>query len=445
MVTILPALRQVREDLAAILDRGAIERHCEAVGHRWRDRKLTPADVLHLFILQILHNNTAMTHLPCLAGARFTTAAYCRARRRLPLALFERLVAEVGRQAQRSDRDMLWHGHRVYLEDGSGFSMPDTPALQAHFGQPDAQRPGCGFPVAHMLCLLDGHGGFIRDVKISPYRTHDMAHASALHPALSPGDVLVGDRAFCSYAHLALVSQRKLHGLFRVHQRQIVSFHPHRPSANEVLGSGHPTSRWIQRLGTRDQLVKWRKPQSPPRWMTEAQFDALPDELLLRELKCRIIDKAARVREITLVTTLLDAEKYPARALAELYRRRWQIEVDFRDLKITLGMDVLKGKSVDVVLKEAYVFILVYNLIRTVMAKAGRRQKVPPYRISFIAALRWLRPPEPRRDWPTLIVNPSRPGRHEPRCRKRRMKQYDLMNRPRDELRKRLKKQRKAA
>ena len=445
MVTILPALRQVREDLVELLERREVERICRELEYTWRDRRLDPYTTLHLLILQVVNRNTAMTHLPHLSGERFTASAYCQARQRLPVAVIQRLVDSFTHGIKQSVEVPLWHGHRVALIDGSGFSMPDTPELQAHFGQPGGQKPGCGFPVAHSLALMDGKAGFLYDVVISPLRTHDMKHAADLHPRLSTGDVVVGDRGFCSYAHLALLSQANLHAVLRVHQRQIVDFRPHRRSAEEASGSGHPTSRWVQRLGHWDQLVRWRKPQSRPKWITEEAFAELPEEVLVREIRYRINDPGCRVRGVTLVTTLLDPQRYPAAEIIRLYGLRWQIEVDLRDLKITLGMNVLKGHKVETVTKEALVFSLVYNLVRLVAAKAAKHQRVDPHRISFIDALRWLQPSKPETSLPELVVNPERPGRVEPRCIKRRMKEYDLMKEPREKLRKRLKTPRHAA
>lgn len=447
MVTILPALRQVREDLAGLLERKEVERACRELKYEWRERQLDPYTTLHLFILQIVNRNTAMAHLPHLAGERFTASAYCQARQRLPLELVQRIVNSFARGLEASEPCSLWHGHRVALIDGSGFSMPDTPKLREYFGQPGGQKPGCGFPVAHMLALMDAQAGFLHDVIISPLRTHDMRHAADLHPKLRPGDIVVADRGFCSYAHLALISQANLHAVLRVHQKQIVSFHPHRPCARDLAkGSiGIPTSRWVQRLGHCDQLVKWQKPKLCPRWMSAEAFEKLPDESLVREIKFQIRERGCRVKEVTLVTTLLDPVRYPAAEIAKLYRLRWQVEVDLRDLKITLGMDVLKGHKVETIKKEALVYALVYNLVRLVAFKAARRQRVSPHRISFIDALRWLQPPKPDAPLPDLVVNPLRPGRVEPRCIKRRMKEYDLMKLPRRELRKRLKKRQDAA
>lgn len=145
--------------------------------------------------------------------------------------------------------------------------MPDTAELQAHFGQPGGQKPGCGFPVAHRLAGFDAQTGLLHDGIPSPMRTHDMKHAADLHPKLSPGDLLVADRGFCSSAHLALISQANLHAGFRVHQRQIVSFQPHRLCAEEIAGKGSlgvPTSRWVRRPGRRGQFVTRRKPSLLP-------------------------------------------------------------------------------------------------------------------------------------------------------------------------------------
>ena len=272
-----------------------------------------------------------------------------------------------------------------------------------------------------------------------------MAHAADLHPKLSAGDIVIADRGFCSYAHLALLSQANLHAVLRVHQRQIVDFHPHRLSTAEITGTGIPTSRWVRRLGCCDQLVAWRKPEQRPRWMSAEQFAALPPSLVVREIKWRVQARGSRVREVTLVTTLLDAEHYPAAQIARLYGLRWQIEVDLRDLKTTLGLDVLKGHKGETVLKEVQIYVLVYNLVRLVTVKAARRQQVTPHRISFSDALRWLQPAKPVQPLRELVTNLVRFNRIEPRCRKRREKQYKRMIRPRRELRKLLRKRRDAA
>jgi IS4 transposase len=255
--------------------------------------------------------------------------------------------------------------------------------------------------------------------------------------------VLVGDRGFCSFAHLALLLQRGVHGLLRVHQRTIVDFTPHRPHAEPGRSKsdrkkGLPRSRWLRSMGATDQVVEWLKPAASnrPRWMSPEQFAALPDSIVVRELRYTIDQKGFRPKQITLVTTLTDAEAYSKEKLADLFRERWEIETNFGHLKTTMKMDVLKCKTVDGVLKELQVFALIYNLVRQVMLLAAARQKVDFRRISFIDALRWLQTAQPGDELSNLVVNPDRPNRLEPRVRKRRPKEYPLMNKPRRQLKK---------
>jgi hypothetical protein len=267
--------------------------------------------------------------------------------------------------------------------------MPDTPELQKHFGQPGAQRPGCGFPVAHLLTLFHASTGFLVKVLTAPMRTHDMAQVEQFHPDLEESDVLIGDRAFGSFAHLALLAGRKLHGLFRAHQKQIVNFrigrHHNRPGYKAIKGL--PTSRWLKRLGVKDQLVEYFKPKTRPTWMSAEDYAALPASLVVRELRYQVSCRGVRTQQVTLVTTLVDPQQYQAAALAELYGQRWQIETNLRHLKQTMKMDVLHCETVQGVIKELTVFALVYNLVRSVMYAAAERQEVAVERISFADAL----------------------------------------------------------
>jgi hypothetical protein len=382
-----------------------------------------------------------------LAGLSFTAAAYCAARKRLPLALFEDLLERVCDALYPEVQDTgRWRGHRTWSLDGSSFSMSDTPALQAHFGQPSNQGKGCGFPVAHILALFHAGTGLLLRVVASPMRTHDLRHAATMHPELQAGDLLLADRGFASFAHLVLLFLRKMHGVFRCHQQQIVNFRVGRKHTNRNHPiKGMPRSRYVRRLGRWDHVVEYSKPKERPRWMDVATFASLPRTLLVRELRFLTPQRGYRTRVITLVTTLLDLVAYPKRDIADLYLTRWQIEVNFRHLKTTMGLEVLHCKSVAGVLKELYIFALAYNLVRLVMLEASRRQKVPLDRISFIDALRWLRDAKADTKLTPLVVNPARPHRLEPRVLKRRMKEYPLMKKPRRVLRKSLlRKKRKA-
>lgn len=437
---ITDALRQIKSDVARVLEASLITRLCIELGHQWRQRELDPVTTVRGFLLQVLHHNTACSHVPHLLGKSFSAEAYGQARARLPLELFQRLLGEVCHRLQDSlDASSRWHGHRLWLADGSSCSMPDTPELQHAFGQPGQQTAGCGFPVAHLLTLFHAGTGLLLRTIAAPLRTHDMAQASQLHAEMSPGDVLIADRGFCSYAHMSLLLQAGLHAVFRLHQKQLVDFRigrMHSPPFGPYKNlKGLPKTRWLKWLGTLDQQVEYFKPKVLPDWLDAETYAALPPSIVLRELRYRIEQPGCRTHEVILVTTLIDAEVYPAAELEGLYGQRWQVETDLRHLKQTLRMDVLRTKTVAGIHKELAMFALVYNLVRLVMLAAAQRQKVPVERISFIDALRWLRHAKAGGKLRDLEVLPYRPGRHEPRVRKRRPKEYDLMNRPRDELR----------
>lgn len=439
---IIPILTRLRQDIAAGLSRGTIEEACRRAGHRWRTRLLDPATTVYLFVLQVLHGNTACRHVVHFGGWTFTDSAYCQARKRLPLAVFDRLVACTAAAVRRASDGARWLGHRVWIVDGSSFSMPDEPELRRHFGQPAGQRHGCGFPVAKWLALFDVATGMLLRSTTAPLRTHDMSQVGPISDVLEPGDLVLGDRGFCSYAHLAMLLRRGLQAVFRVHQQQIVDFTPGRPTARRTgpypRPQGLPSSRWVLAHGTRDQIVVWFRPKSRPTWMSEAEFAWLPEEIPVRELRYRVETPGYRVREITLVTTLRDAARYAAAELAELYYKRWQVELNFRHIKTSMKMDVLRCETVEGVLKELAIFTLAYNLVRAVMWESAQARGIAPDRVGLIDAVRWLIGVEGGRTPPPLVVNPSRRGRVEPRVVKRRPKQYMRLTKPRSELRKQL-------
>ena len=435
----------IRKAVATHLDEQAINAACREEKYTWRERLFNPTNTVHLFILQILNRNTALNDLPRKSHESFTGSAFCKARQRLPLRVFQRLLRGLAETllphpgGERIDKEGRWRGHRTFIMDGSSCSMPDTPELQQHFGQPGNQRPGCGFPVAHLLVLFHAGTGLLREILTSPLRTHDMSQVVQLHAALQPGDIGLGDRGFCSYAHLALLSLRGVFGVFRIHQQRKVDFQLVEPSDSDAAAarSGR-LPRWLYRLGARDHVIEWIKPKKVPEWMTTSQYATLPERQVVRELRYPVGQPGFRVREVTLVTTLLDPELYPLEALAELYRQRWQAELHLRDLKTTMNMDVLKCKTVDGVLKEIHVFALVYNLVRVVLQAASRRQHMSILRLSHIDAFRWLASANEGEALPKIVVNPDRPDRVEPRVVKRRPKEYARMTRPRAELRRQL-------
>jgi Transposase DDE domain len=445
VASVTAVLSRFKTEWATQLQPEAIIGACEEAGYTsWRDRILTPVTTIQLFLLQILHGNTACSHLPHLSGLRFSASAYCQARSKPPLALFGLLLTRLCTSAQsRISDDGRWHGHRTFLVDGSGCSMPDTPALQDAFGQSTVQRPGCGFPMAHLLGLFHAGTGVLLKLVVAPLLIHDLAHVQAVHPSLHAGDVLVADRGLCSYAPLALLVQAGMHAVRRVGARQIVDFTPGRafvkPSVRRTPAvKGIPRSRWLKAFGVHDQLVAWLKPKTCPSWLTRETLAALPETLELREVRYRISTPGFRTRQITLVTTRLDAEIYRVADCAELYRQRWQVETALARLKTRMQMDVLHCKTVPGVLKELTVFAIVYNLVRLVMCQSATLQQIGVERISFLDALRWLGAPSTGMPLEALVVNPARPYRVEPRVKKRRPKPFPLMITPRQALRQRL-------
>ena len=267
MRSITDVVRQFKQNWTEELTADAITLACREAGMTWRETMLTPVMTIQIFFLQVLHGNTACEHLSHLAGMSFTAAAYCKARMRVQLEVLHTLLQRSGRQLQQETFESArWFGHRVFHVDGSSFSMPDTPQLQAHFGQPGGQKPGCGFPVAHWLVMLHAGTGMITKMLAAPLRTHDMSRMVELHPELQTGDLLVADRGFCSFVHLALLLQRGVHGLLRIHQRTIVDFTPGRTYVHPGRGKADrkkdiPRSRWLKQLGTTDQIVEWFNPR----------------------------------------------------------------------------------------------------------------------------------------------------------------------------------------
>ncbi len=248
---------------------------------------------------------------------------------RLPLGVLRSLLRDSAAHAgTASSSSCRWCGLRVLLVDGSSTIAPDTPASQRAFGQPSNQKPGCGLPVPKLLALFDALSGMVLEALCLPLCTHEQSSVWRLHPMLGPGDLLVGDRGFCSYVHLAMLHLRGTLALFRMHQRQIVDFRPNRKPRRKGQ-RGRPRSRVVRRLGKHDQLVAWVKPEKAPKWMTmlAAQFERLPAELQVRELRYHLQGRGRRTRVVTIATTLLDPALYPRDKVAELYGLRWSVEM----------------------------------------------------------------------------------------------------------------------
>jgi hypothetical protein len=426
------------------------ERILEAFGRArwlWQGWIYSPAVTLWVFLAQCLSADhscrDAVAQLiawrlarrlkPCSAD----TGAYCTARERIPEEACWQLARETGRAVdEQAPSEWRWLSRRVLDVDGSTITMPDTPENQAEYPQVPGQRRGCGFPIARIVVVFSLAVGTVLDAAIGKYQGKQTGENSlfrTLHSLLREGDVVLADRYFSGWFDLALLQARGVDMVVRKHQLRFTDF------------------RTGRRLGPNDHLVRWSKP-ARPEWMSKEQYAALPDELTLREVRVVVRQKGFRTKELVIVTTLLDAESYPADQIALLYRRRWQAELHLRSLKIVLQMDHLRCKTPHRVRNEFYMHLVAYNLIRQLMAVSAQEADVEPWTISFKGTLQTIANLLPllsttiaTAEWceslfaavATHIVG-NRPNRFEPRVRKRRPKKYKLMREPREHYRRRM-------
>lgn len=435
MASIRARLDGIKRHPEALIDPGIVRRACRDCGHVWRDRTLDPVSTLHAFAVQVAHGNTSISHTIRLIGGGFTESAYCQARARLPVSVVRRVLEQFTGLTQQERRGTgLWCGRRTVLIDGSGVSTPDTPELRATLGTGGNCAPGCGLPLVHVLGVFDADNGLWLGLHAAPARTHDLRHAHDLHPSLTPGDVLVGDRGLCAYAHLAMLQQIGCDGVFRVPDTRSLPFPARRGERRRHSYNRHRREEpiLVELIDHDDQVVEIVKPKNRPRHLSPEAFARIPGKLIVRAVRCTARGPGLRTRRITLLTTLTDAAKYPACALAELYLMRWRIEVNLRHLKRTMGMDRLKCQSVEGVVKELLMFALIYNATCRVRAAAADAAGVPPTRVSFVDALRSMLVAGPagvraREHPPDLKVWPVRKSRIQPRQLKRVHSNFRVM------------------
>lgn len=440
------ARRQPGLYFACLLSEERIDESFGIARALWQGWIYTPAVTVWVFLAQCLSADHSCVEAVAgliawrlargLPACSAKTGAYCTAREDLPEEVCSRLMRETGHAVEEAaPREWRWHGHRVLDVDGSTFTMPDTPENQAEYPQVPGQRPGCGFPIARIVVVFSLAVGTVLEAAIGKYQgklTGENSLFRTLHPLLENGDVVLADRYFSGWFDLALLEQRGVHAVVRKHQLRPTDF------------------RKGFRLGPDDHLVAWRKPPRPE-WMSREQYAELPELLLLREVRVCVRQRGFRSREVLVVTTLLDAEEYPAEALAQLYRRRWQAELNLRSLKCVLQMDQLRCKTPHRVRNEFHMHMVAYNLIRQVMAVAAARAGVEPWTVSFKGALQTLGQLLPLLEtqvatsaWCDALLEAiaahvvgNRPNRFEPRVRKRRPKKYKLMREPRDNYKRR--------
>jgi Transposase DDE domain len=365
------------------------------------------------------------------------TGAYSRARTRLPEKVLAELTRHTGAELQKqAPAEWPWHGRSVKVVDGSTASMPDTEANQAEYPQSSSQKPGVGFPIVRYVVIFALAVGTVLDAAFCPYQgkqNSELALFRQMHGGLKPGDVVLADRYFCSFFDIAECQRRGADVVMRQNQGRKTDF------------------RGGVRLGRYDHLVVWPKPQRP-QWMDEATYQLYPEELVMRELRVHVPGhRKVRSRTITIATTLGDHLTYRKKDIAELYRLRWQAELNLRSLKTVMQMDVLRGKTPEMVRKELWAHFLAYNLIRKVMCQAAVQFGLKPWTISFKGTLQTLNAfalpmMTCSRDRLAELIEEmlisiarhqvgKRPNRLEPRRVKRRAKPYELLQTPRAEAR----------
>ena len=413
-----------RDEVARIVD--------EEVGI-YRERIYPPLTTLGLFVGQALSPDGACQdavarHLSERTArgqeqCSLSNGPYCMARHRLPLSLIERLAVALGeRLEQMSCSNWKWRGRAVKLLDGTTVSMPDTAANQAVYPQSGEQEPGLGFPLAMVVALISLSTGAVLRWASGPCRgkgSGEQALFRTLMPDLEAGDIILVDRYHCTYFTIAMLREHGVDILTRQHQRRLTDF------------------RQGQRLGPRDRLVTWKRPQRP-QWMDGETYARVPEQLTLRQTEV-----AGRV----LVTTMSDARSVKPIDLDTLYRSRWQVEVDLRSIKAVMGMDILRAKTPGMIDKEIAVHLLAYNLVRGAMARAAAGAQVLARALSFKAALQLLLAFQQQLRWAaaksarimsahllgaiSAMRLPIRPGRVEPHAIKRRPKNHALLTMPR--------------
>jgi len=431
-----------------ILSEQIIAQAMTAVEAVWLDRIYPPLVTLWVFLSQVLSQDpscrAAVARLIAHRVSRgqsscsAETGAYCKARKRLPEKFFSDVARQTGQALDNSTEERwLWKGRRVLAYDGSTVSMPDTAENQQAYPQPPQQKPGVGFPLARIAAFFSLSCGAVVDLAICRYSGKGQSELGMLRKlwnVLLPGDVMLADRYMCAWHEIFTLQERGVEYVTRLNSNRSADF------------------RRGKRLGKGDHIVQWRRP-SIIRSIDWQTLISLPEFVTVRETRVQVKQPGFRTRNIVVVTTLLDAEEVTANDLAELYRARWNAELDLRSLKQTMQMDILRCKTPELVRKEIWTHILAYNLIRTIIAQAASQHDVLPRSISFKGAIQTLEAFQPliaiqgergsiwRRNLFEQLLDAiathrvaDRPDRFEPRLRKRRQKKYDRMMKPRHEI-----------
>jgi hypothetical protein len=385
---------------------------------------------------EVVRKMQALAASRSLPSPSASTSAYCQARAKLEISELETILSQTARSLHDQGRTERWKGRRVVVVDGTGLSMPDTAENQAVWPQTRGQKPGCSFPQATVCACFCLHTGALLSHRMGSRKNHELPLLRQQHDQFKPGDIFLGDKGFCSYYDVDQFQQLGVDSVISVGVRKPVEV----ASALAVLGHN-------------DLLIQWPKPKwNKTSSYSKEDWQALPEKLTLRQIKVVVDNPGFRVQSFYIVTTLTDAQTYSAADIADLYYQRWDVELFFRDIKTTMGMDILRCRTPAMVRKEILMHLIVYNSIRLLMLNAANQTNVSPRRISFKASVQALRQWEPMlnrndlearermrlmvllREAIAATIVLSRPGRSEPRCLKRRKKNFQSMTSPRHEM-----------
>jgi hypothetical protein len=360
-----------------VLSEAEIQKVLEEQGVKYRQTLYTPIVVLWAWLSQVLDADKSLSNavnrvIAWLAAAgeevpSVDTGGYSKARQRLPLAVLKPLLGRTATALTSEVKpEQRWCGRRVKAYDGTTVLMSDTAANQKAFPQHSNQKAGCGFPLAKLVVWFCGTTGAVLSVAVAAFHTSEWQLSRQLYSTLQSDDVVVADSAYGTYGDLALVRAAGADAVFRKHHARRCDF------------------RKGKKLGIGDHIVKWQRPLQCPQSMRPAEFEALPTSLAVREVHLLIQQPGFRPKEIILVTTLVDPKPYSKAKLAELYQLRWQAtEINLRHLKTTLQMEMIAAKTPEMVLKDIWMHLLAYNLLRTLMWQSAQHAQVSPLRLSL--------------------------------------------------------------
>jgi hypothetical protein len=401
-----------------------------------RERLYSPTETLSMFLAQAMSadrscqnsvNQSALTRLSGgLQPGSTRTGGYCRARQRLPLEMVSDLTRNIGKQLeQHSPDEWRWQGRRVHLVDGTTVTMPDTAENQAAFPQQRGQQPGLGFPICRIVGITSLSNGGLLNAAIGRFNGKggdEQTLLRQLSDSFIEGDIVLGDAFFATYFYIYQMQSQGVDIVMEQHGAR-------KRSTDFRFGTS---------LGIRDHLIVLSKPKIRPKWMTHEQYDESPESITVRE--CCVGGKV-------LITTLCNPRIHHKNDLKALYKSRWNIELDLRHIKETMGMNILSCKTPNMVLKEIWVYLLAYNLIRLMIAQSALLTDTLPREISFKHCLQlWVigvhrintLDEQQLCDLFLLMAQQrvaNRPGRIEPRAVKRRPKAYPLLMIKRDDAR----------